>query len=70
MRPPHHAASFDYFIGAGEQQEWDGDTKRLRRLHLDHELELCRPSKGQIPGVNSAGSIAKQEPRCRSSCED
>jgi hypothetical protein len=30
------------FVGAGQQGRRDGDAKRLRRLEIDHKLELGR----------------------------
>jgi hypothetical protein len=34
--------SFDHLVGAGKQGGRDGDTERLRRFKVDHQLELCR----------------------------
>ena len=30
----------DDLIGAGEQRSWDREPQRLRRLEIDHQLEL------------------------------
>jgi len=32
---------FDHLVGAGEQRRRNGKTKRLCRLGVDHQLELC-----------------------------
>ena len=32
---------FDHLVGAAEQGKWHGEAKRLCRLHVDYEFELC-----------------------------
>jgi hypothetical protein len=35
------AMSFNYLVGAAEENEREADTKRLGGLKVDHELDLC-----------------------------
>jgi hypothetical protein len=36
-----HLPSFNDLVGAAEQGKWHGEAKRLCRLHVDYEFELC-----------------------------
>ena len=40
-RRRHWRALFNNLVGAAEQGKWHGEAKRLYRLHVDYEFELC-----------------------------
>jgi hypothetical protein len=40
-RRRHRPPSFNDLVGAAEQGKWHGEAKRLCRLHVDYEFELC-----------------------------
>src|SRR5262249_61964724 len=40
--------SFDHFVGATEQREWEADAQRLRSLDVDDQLDFRRLDHGQI----------------------
>jgi hypothetical protein len=41
---------FDHFVSAAEQLCWHFEPQRLRRLQIDHQLELDRGLDGEITG--------------------
>ena len=38
----------NHLVDASEQRGWNGEVKRLRRLEVDHQLELGRLLNGQV----------------------
>src|ERR1035441_9635471 len=46
--PQQTASLFDYLVGTGEQRGRHGEAKGLRRLEVDHKLELGRLHHRQL----------------------
>src|SRR5262245_53706176 len=42
FEPPSPLTSFDHLVGAGEQGVWNGQSKSLGGLDVDHQLILGR----------------------------
>jgi hypothetical protein len=43
-----HHGLFDQFVGARNEGRWHCDAKRLRRLEIDHHLQLGRQLDRQV----------------------
>src|SRR5262245_18398622 len=41
-------SSLDHLVDDGEHARWNGEAERLRRLHIDHQLEFARLEHRQI----------------------
>src|SRR6516225_3168988 len=48
-----HSCSFDHLVGAREQRCWHIETKRLRSLQVDDELEFGRLNDRQVRRLGS-----------------
>src|SRR5262245_20596290 len=44
-------ALLDHFVSSGEQRRRYGQAERLRRLEVDHQLELRRLLDGEVGGL-------------------
>jgi hypothetical protein len=42
LNPPSPFKSFDHLVGAGDERRRYVDAERLRRFHIDRQLELGR----------------------------
>jgi hypothetical protein len=42
------AALFDHLVGGGHKRGWYGDTRRLRSLKVDHQIELHWKLNGEV----------------------
>jgi hypothetical protein len=49
-------ASFDHFVGAGEERGWDSKAERLGVLEVDGQLEFDRPLDRNIVGLVLRGT--------------
>src|SRR5262245_55679263 len=46
-------ALLDDLVGSQQERRWDCESKCLRRLHVDHELELSRLLDGEMSGLRA-----------------
>src|SRR5262249_41732191 len=52
------ASLFDHLVGAGEQREWDGQTKGLGRFQVEDEFDFDRLLNRQLGGLLALGDPA------------
>jgi len=55
-----HAASFDNFVGAAEQNGRDRQTEHPGGLEIDDQLELCRLLNREIGRLGAAASSSQR----------
>src|SRR5215831_6348428 len=46
-------SSFDHLVGHRKQRGWHGETKRLRRLEIDHQFEFGRLADRNLAWVRA-----------------
>ena len=58
------APSFDYLVGAGEQQCRHGETEYPGSLLVDDQLELARPSRAAASQTRQRAPIVERSVDC------